>query len=63
METLTTNKVVTREVRGLENYECDYEALARNAVKEIVMNKKVFIGYFSFDCSGFKSICRHCYGS
>ena len=46
METLvTTNKVVMAgEVRGPENYKCDYETLARNAVKEIDMNKKVFIG-------------------
>ena len=37
METLvTTNKVVMAgEVRGPENYKCDYESLARKAVKEI----------------------------
>ena len=37
LETLvTTNQVVVAgEVRGPEGYECDYEKLARNAVKEI----------------------------
>ena len=37
METLvTTNKVVIAgEVRGPEGYNCNYEELARNAVKEI----------------------------
>ena len=37
METLvTTNKVViSGEVRGAEGYNCNYEDLARNAVKEI----------------------------
>ena len=46
METLvTTNKVVMAgEVRGPENYKCDYETLARNAVKEIGYEQGDFIG-------------------
>ena len=58
METLvTTNKVVMAgEVRGPENYECDYEALARNAVKEIGYEQEGFHWEkFSFDCSGVHS--------
>ncbi len=55
METLvTTNKVVMAgEVRGPENYKCDYELLARNAVKEIGYEQEGFHWEkFSFDCSG-----------
>ena len=55
METLvTTNKVVMAgEVRGPENYKCDYETLARNAVKEIGYEQEGFHWEkFSFDCSG-----------
>ena len=58
METLvTTNKVVMAgEVRGPENYECDYETLARNAVKEIGYEQEGFHWEkFSFDCSGVHS--------
>ena len=55
METLvTTNKVVMAgEVRGPENYKCDYETLARNAVKDIGYEQEGFHwNKFSFDCSG-----------
>ena len=55
METLvTTNKVVMAgEVRGPENYKCDYELLARNAVKEIGYEQEGFHWEkFSFDYSG-----------
>ena len=58
METLvTTNKVVMAgEVRGPENYGCDYETLARNAVKEIGYEQEGFHWEkFSFDCSGVHS--------
>ena len=58
METLvTTNKVVMAgEVRGPEGYECDYETLARNAVKEIGYEQEGFHWEkFSFDCSGVHS--------
>ena len=58
METLvTTNKVVMAgEVRGPENYKCDYETLARNAVKEIGYEQEGFHWEkFSFDCSGVHS--------
>ena len=58
METLvTTNKVVMAgEVRGPENYICDYESLARNAVKEIGYEQDGFHWEkFSFDCSGVHS--------
>ncbi len=58
METLvTTNKVVMAgEVRGPDNYECDYEALARNAVREIGYEQDGFHWKnFSFDCSGVHS--------
>ena len=58
METLvTTNKVVMAgEVRGPENYNCDYETLARNAVKEIGYEQEGFHWEkFSFDCSGVHS--------
>jgi S-adenosylmethionine synthetase len=58
METLvTTNKVVMAgEVRGPDNYECDYEALARNAVREIGYEQDGFHWEnFSFDCSGVHS--------
>ncbi len=58
METLvTTNKVVMAgEVRGPENYNCDYETLARNAVKEIGYEQEGFHWKkFSFDCSGVHS--------
>ena len=58
METLvTTNKVVMAgEVRGPDNYQCDYEALARDAVKEIGYEQDGFHWEkFSFDCSGVHS--------
>ncbi len=58
METLvTTNKVVMAgEVRGPENFKCDYEYLARNAVKEIGYEQEGFHwDKFSFDCSGVHS--------
>ena len=58
METLvTTNKVVMAgEVRGPENYKCNYEELARNAVKEIGYEQEGFHwDKFSFDCSGVHS--------
>ena len=58
METLvTTNKVVMAgEVRGPENYKCNYEELARNAVKEIGYEQEGFHWEkFSFDCSGVHS--------
>ncbi len=58
METLvTTNKVVMAgEVRGPENYNCDYETLARNAVREIGYEQDGFHwDKFSFDCSGVHS--------
>tara|TARA_B000000532_G_scaffold243695_1_gene240495 strand:+ start:2034 stop:3191 length:1158 start_codon:yes stop_codon:yes gene_type:complete len=58
METLvTTNKVVMAgEVRGPENYNCDYETLARNAVKAIGYEQDGFHWEkFSFDCSGVHS--------
>ncbi len=58
METLvTTNKVVMAgEVRGPENYICDYESLARTAVKEIGYEQDGFHwNKFSFDCSGVHS--------
>ena len=58
METLvTTNKVVIAgEVRGPENYNCNYEELARNAVKEIGYEQEGFHwNKFSFDCSGVHS--------
>ena len=58
METLvTTNKVVIAgEVRGPENYDCNYEELARNAVKEIGYEQEGFHwDKFSFDCSGVHS--------
>ncbi len=58
METLvTTNKVVMAgEVRGPENYQCDYETLARNAVREIGYEQDGFHWKnFSFDCSGVHS--------
>ena len=58
METLvTTNKVVMAgEVRGPENYMCDYETLARRAVKEIGYEQEGFHWEkFSFDCSGVHS--------
>ena len=58
METLvTTNKVVMAgEVRGPENYKCDYETLARNAVKEIGYEQEGFHWEkLSFDCSGVHS--------
>ena len=58
METLvTTNKVVMAgEVRGPENYNCDYETLARQAVKEIGYEQEGFHWKnFSFDCSGVHS--------
>ena len=44
METLvTTNKVVMAgEVRGPENYSCNYEELARNAVREIGYEQEGF---------------------
>ena len=49
METLvTTNKVVMAgEVRGPENYSCNYEELARNAVREIGYEQEGFIGKIS----------------
>ncbi len=58
METLvTTNKVVMAgEVRGPDDYQCDYESLARNAVKEIGYEQDGFHWQnFSFDCSGVHS--------
>ena len=58
METLvTTNKVVMAgEVRGPEGYECEYEILARNAVKEIGYEQDGFHWEnFLFDCSGVHS--------
>ena len=58
METLvTTNKVVMAgEVRGPENYKCNYEELARNAVKEIGYEQEGFHWEkFSFDFSGVHS--------
>ena len=58
METLvTTNKVVMAgEVRGPENYSCNYEELARNAVREIGYEQSGFHWQnFSFDCSGVHS--------
>ena len=58
METLvTTNKVVMAgEVRGPDNYSCNYEELARSAVKEIGYEQKGFHWKnFSFDCSGVHS--------
>ena len=58
METLvTTNKVVMAgEVRGPDEYECDYEKLARNAVREIGYEQEGFHWEkFSFDCSGIHS--------
>ena len=58
METLvTTNKVVMAgEVRGPESYNCDYETLARNAVKEIGYEQEGFHwNKFSFDSSGVHS--------
>ena len=58
METLvTTNKVVMAgEVRGPDNYSCNYEELARNAVKEIGYEQEGFHWEkFSFDCSGVHS--------
>tara|TARA_B100000401_G_scaffold32858_1_gene19676 strand:+ start:4173 stop:5330 length:1158 start_codon:yes stop_codon:yes gene_type:complete len=58
METLvTTNKVVMAgEVRGPENYSCNYEELARLAVKEIGYEQEGFHWEnFSFDCSGVHS--------
>ncbi len=58
METLvTTNKVVMAgEVRGPDGYSCDYEQLARNAVKEIGYEQDGFHWQnFSFDCSGIHS--------
>ena len=58
METLvTTNKVVMAgEVRGPENYSCNYEELARNAVREIGYEQEGFHWKnFSFDGSGIHS--------
>ncbi len=58
METLvTTNKVVMAgEVRGPEGYTCNYETLARKAVKEIGYEQEGFHWEkFSFDCSGVHS--------
>tara|TARA_B100001248_G_scaffold140793_1_gene105723 strand:+ start:98 stop:1255 length:1158 start_codon:yes stop_codon:yes gene_type:complete len=58
METLvTTNKVVMAgEVRGPEGYACNYESLAREAVKEIGYEQEGFHWEkFSFDCSGVHS--------
>ena len=58
METLvTTNKVVMAgEVRGPEGYTCNYESLARKAVKEIGYEQEGFHWEkFSFDCSGVHS--------
>ena len=58
METLvTTNKVVMAgEVRGPDNYKCDYESLARDAVREIGYEQDGFHwNKFSFDCSGVHS--------
>ncbi len=58
METLvTTNKVVMAgEVRGPDNYKCDYESLARSAVKEIGYEQEGFHWEkFAFDCSGVHS--------
>ena len=58
METLvTTNKVVIAgEVRGPDNYDCNYESLARSAVKEIGYEQEGFHWEkFSFDCSGVHS--------
>tara|TARA_B100002019_G_scaffold293039_1_gene318400 strand:- start:897 stop:2057 length:1161 start_codon:yes stop_codon:yes gene_type:complete len=58
METLvTTNKVVMAgEVRGPDNYDCNYESLARSAVKEIGYEQEGFHWEnFSFDCSGVHS--------
>ena len=58
METLvTTNKVVMAgEVRGPEGYTCNYESLARKAVKEIGYEQDGFHWEkFSFDCSGVHS--------
>ncbi len=58
METLvTTNKVVMAgEVRGPENYSCNYEELARNAVREIGYEQEGFHWKnFSFDSSGIHS--------
>ena len=58
METLvTTNKVVIAgEVRGPDDYKCDYEKLARNAVKDIGYEQEGFHWKnFSFDCSGVHS--------
>ncbi len=58
METLvTTNKVVMAgEVRGPDNYSCNYEELARSAVKEIGYEQNGFHWKnFSFDCSGVHS--------
>ena len=58
METLvTTNKVVMAgEVRGPENYLCNYEELARNAVREIGYEQEGFHWKnFSFDSSGIHS--------
>ncbi len=58
METLvTTNKVVMAgEVRGPDDYQCDYESLDRNAVKEIGYEQDGFHWQnFSFDCSGVHS--------
>ena len=58
METLvTTNKVVIAgEVRGPEGYNCNYEELARNAVKEIGYEQDGFHWKnLSFDSSGVHS--------
>ena len=58
METLvTTNKVVIAgEVRGPEGYNCNYEELARNAVKEIGYEQDGFHwNNLSFDSSGVHS--------
>ena len=58
METLvTTNKVVMAgEVRGPDAYTCNYEDLARKAVKEIGYEQDGFHWKkFDFDCSGVHS--------
>ena len=49
METLvTTNKVVMAgEVRGPENYSCNYETCKRRSKREIGYEQRVFIGKIS----------------
>ena len=57
METLvTTNKVVMAgEVRGPENYSCNYEELARNAVRNRIRTRGISLEKFLFDGSGIHS--------